>query len=101
MSFVKKYNIIRRHLGNRGVHLNEYGAPQVAINYIATIRKLWKSVGHPGRSSDVKPTESTKMFLKFLKPLKVIVKIIGHLNLIFMRNKFDMLPNTIKETFTS
>ena len=40
MSFVKKYNIIRRHLGNRGVHLNEYGAPQVAINYIATIRKL-------------------------------------------------------------
>ena len=32
MSFVKKYNIIRRHLGNRDVHLNEYGAPQVAIN---------------------------------------------------------------------
>ena len=35
------------------------GPPQLSINYIATIRKLWKSVGYPSRSFDVKPTEST------------------------------------------
>ena len=37
---VKDFNIVRKHLGNRGLHLNEHGTSRLAMNYIATIRKL-------------------------------------------------------------
>ena len=54
----KNYDIIRKHLGNRSFHLNEYGASWFAMIYVATIRKLWKSVDNLSCSSDGKPTES-------------------------------------------
>ena len=38
---VKNFNIVKKHLiGNRGLHLNEHGTSKLAMNYIATIRKL-------------------------------------------------------------
>ena len=38
--FAKNFNIVKNHLGNRGLHLNEHGTSRLAMNYIATIRKL-------------------------------------------------------------
>ena len=37
---VKNVNIVKKHLGNSGLHLNEHGTSRLAMNYIATIRKL-------------------------------------------------------------
>ena len=39
ISLVKKFNIVEKNLGNRGLHLNEHGTSRLAMNYIATIRK--------------------------------------------------------------
>ena len=38
--FVKNFNIVKKHLGSRSLHLNERGTSRLAMNYIATIRKL-------------------------------------------------------------
>ena len=40
MPLVKTFNIVKRHLGSRGLHLNDYGTLRLAMNNIATIRKL-------------------------------------------------------------
>ena len=37
---VKNFNIVKKYLGNRGLHLNEHGISRLAMNYIATVRKL-------------------------------------------------------------
>ena len=37
---VKNFNIVKKHLENTGLHLNEHGTSRLAMNYIATIRKL-------------------------------------------------------------
>ena len=37
---VKKFNIVRKHLENRGLHLNERGVSRLTMNYFAAIRKL-------------------------------------------------------------
>ena len=37
---VKNFNIVEKHLGIRGLHLNEHGTSRLAMNYIATTRKL-------------------------------------------------------------
>ena len=37
---VKNFNTVRKHLGNRGLYLNEHGTSSLAMNYIAAIRKL-------------------------------------------------------------
>ena len=37
---IKNFNIVKRNLGNKGLHLNEHGTSRLAMNYIATIRKL-------------------------------------------------------------
>ena len=37
---IKNFNIVKKRLGNRGLHLNEHGTSRLAMNYIATIRKL-------------------------------------------------------------
>ena len=34
------FNIDKKHLGNKGLHLNENGTSRLAMNYIATMRKL-------------------------------------------------------------
>ena len=34
------FNIIKKDLGNRGLHLNEHGTSRLAMNYIAALRKL-------------------------------------------------------------
>ena len=114
MPIVKTYNIIKKHLGNRGLHW--YGSSWLAMNYIATMRKLWKGVGYPSCSSDVEPTESTnKDVSKTFEttegnckdgPFDVIKKVrannrvnrvlIGHLDINSIRNKFYTLSSMIK-----
>ena len=37
---VKNFNVNKKHLGNRGLHLNKHATSRRAINYIATIMKL-------------------------------------------------------------
>ena len=37
---IKSFNIVMKHLGNRSLHLNEHGTSRLAMNYIATIKKL-------------------------------------------------------------
>ena len=37
---VKNFNIVKKHLVKRGLHLNEHGISRFAMNYIATIRKV-------------------------------------------------------------
>ena len=37
---VKNFNIDEKHFGSRELHLNEHGTSRLAMNYIATIRKL-------------------------------------------------------------
>ena len=37
---VKNFNIVKKHLRNRSLHLNEHGTSRLAMNFIATIRKL-------------------------------------------------------------
>ena len=44
---VKNFNIIKKHLGSRDLHLNKHGISRLAMNYIATIRKLRNNVGYP------------------------------------------------------
>ena len=36
----KSFNIVKKLLGNRSLYLNEHGTLRLAMNYIATIRKL-------------------------------------------------------------
>ena len=33
-------NVIRKHLGNKALHLNTYGVARLAMNFIVTIRKF-------------------------------------------------------------
>ena len=40
ISPAKTFNIFRKHLGSRSLHLNEHGTSRVAMNCIAAIRKL-------------------------------------------------------------
>ena len=114
MPTVKTYNIIKKHLGNTGLHW--YGSSRLAINHIATMRKLWKGVGYPSCSSDVKSTESTnKDVSKTFEttggnckdgPFHVLKKVrannrvnrvlIGHLDINSIRNKFYTLSSMIK-----
>ena len=37
---VKNFNTVKKDLRNRGLHLNEHGTSRLAMNNIATIRKL-------------------------------------------------------------
>ena len=36
----KNFNIVKKHLRSRGLHLNEHGTSRLEMNYIAAIRKL-------------------------------------------------------------
>ena len=36
----KNFDIAKKHLGSRGLYLNEHGTSRLAMNYIATKRKL-------------------------------------------------------------
>ena len=33
-------SVIRKHLGNKALHLNTYGVARLAMNFIVTIRKF-------------------------------------------------------------
>ena len=37
---VKNFDIVKKHLGSRGLHLDEHRTSRLVMNYIATIRKL-------------------------------------------------------------
>ena len=59
---VKNFNIVKKHLGSKGLHLNEHVTSRPAMNYIATIRKLWNSIGYPRCDFDLKPIKPTGTF---------------------------------------
>ena len=40
MPLVKNFNIVKKHLGSKGLHLNDHGTSRLAMNYIDTISKL-------------------------------------------------------------
>ena len=40
ITLVKSFNIVKKHLVKRGLRLNEHGISKLAMNYIATIRKV-------------------------------------------------------------
>ena len=75
------------------------------MNYIATIRKLWKNVGYPKCDFDLKPVESTETFktiknnweegtfeiLKKIRINNVNRILIGHINVNSIRNKFYVI----------
>ena len=62
IALVKNFNIVKKHLGNWGPHLNEHGTSRLAMNYIATIRKLRNNVGYPKCDLGLKPIEPTETF---------------------------------------
>ena len=39
-SLAKSFNIFRKHLGRRSLHLSEHGTSRVAMNCNAAVRKL-------------------------------------------------------------
>ena len=100
---VKNVNIVKKHLENSGLHLNEHGTSRLAMNYIATIRKLWNNVGYPQRDFDLKTIKPMKTFktiesnfeegtfeiLKKNRINNVNTVFIGHININSIRNKFD------------
>ena len=95
----------KKHLGNRGLHLNEHGTSRLAMNYIATIRKLCNNVGYQKCDLDLKPTKPTETFKTIESsceecPFEILKKIqinnvnrvvTGHVNINSVRNKFVML----------
>ena len=109
---IKNFNIVKRHLGNKGLHLNEHGTSRLAMNYIATIRKLWKNVGYSKCDFDLKPIKPTETFktiesnceegpigiLKKIRINNVTRVVIGHININSIRNKFDMLSSMVKDS---
>ena len=39
-------NIVKKHLGIKALHLDQYGKARLAMNYIVTIKKLRQGVGY-------------------------------------------------------
>ena len=80
MPLVKSFNIVKKHLGNRSLHLNEHGTSRIAMNYIATRRKLRNIVVFPKCDFDLKSIKLTETF-KTIKsnceegPFEVLKKI--------------------------
>ena len=102
---VKNFNIVKKHLENRGLHLNEHGTLRLAMNYIATIRKLRSNVGYAKCDFDLKPIKPTETFktiesnckegpfeiLKKIQVNNVSRVVIGHVNINSIRSKFDIV----------
>ena len=42
ISLVKNFNIVKKHLGNRGLHLNKHGISRLAINYSCYNKEIVK-----------------------------------------------------------
>ena len=40
ISIINDKNIIRKHLGNKGLHVNTYGVARLTMNLIAPLRKF-------------------------------------------------------------
>lgn len=62
ISLAKAFNIFRKHLGRRSLHLSEHGTSRVAMNCNAAIRKLLYNVDYTKCDFDLKPVGSTKTF---------------------------------------
>ena len=111
----KNFNIVRKHLVNRGLHLNEHGRSRLIMNYIAAIRKLGNNVGYPKCDFDLKPMESTETFkiiesncgeglLEILKNIRIknVNRVLtGHININSISSKFDILSSMVRITSTS
>ena len=52
--------IIRKHLGNKGLHLNTYGAALITMNFIATVRKSWQPFGYSNNTFDSETINKTE-----------------------------------------
>ena len=107
----KNFNIVKKLLGNRSLYLNEHGTLRLAMNYIATIRKLWNNVSYPKCNFGLKPIKPAETFkaiesnwedgsfetLKKIQIKNVNRVAIGHININSIRNKFDMLSSMAKD----
>ena len=68
IEFLKELNIlivndkmiIRKHLGNKGLHLNTYGTAQLTMNFIATVRKSWQPFGYSNNTFDSETINKTE-----------------------------------------
>ena len=70
ISLVKNFNFVRKHLGNRGLNLNEYGTSRVAMNYIVALRNCETTLA----IRSVILISNQYNLRKLLKQLKVTVK---------------------------
>ena len=55
---VNNKNISRKHLGYKGLHLNNYGSSRLGMNLISVIKKLWNDASYPTDSLDFKYSEA-------------------------------------------
>ena len=100
------------HLGSKGVHLKSHGIARFAMNFKASIRKLWTRYDnsvHTGYqyfstenylSANCNYTElnddtSDLDILKDLRCKNLNRILIGHLNINSLRNKFEILVSSI------
>ena len=91
---VKNFNTVRKHLGNRGLYLNEHGTSSLTMNYIAAIRKLWNNTAYPKCDFDLNQIESTETFKTIESnceesPLEILKKIgINNANRALLEHKY-------------
>ena len=110
---VNSNNINIRHVGGKGLHLNQSGSRRLGKSFLNTIEKFWKTKGcsdtsnnrlveceHPFRpeSASSNRRSSTSLTAGFLENLRGKNKnrpIIAQLNINSLRNKFGFLSSQI------
>ena len=112
---INNNNINVRHLGGKGLHLNQSGSNLLSKNFVNAIQKFWKTKGcsdisnnslveseHPFRpeSASLSRRSNTSLTAGFLENLRGKNKnrpIIAQLNINSLRNKFGFLSSRITE----
>ena len=110
---INNNNINVRHLGGKGLHLNQSGSNLLSKNFVNAIQKFWKTKGcsdisnnslveseHPFRpeSASLSRRSNTSLTAGFLENLRGKNKnrpIIAQLNINSLRNKFGFLSSQI------
>lgn len=68
--FFNSVNTVKKHVGIKGLHLNQYGEARQVMNYIAAINKLSQDVGYLKRYIKQKSFDSTENII-FENPRKI------------------------------
>ena len=110
---INNNNINIRHIGGKGLHLNQSGSKPLSKNFLNTIEKLWKTKEcsdissnrlaeseHPFRPGSVSSNRrnSTSLTAGFIENLRSKNKnhpIIAQLNINYIRTKFSFLSSQI------